>query len=350
MNREALNHKNHNEDMLFTDVIIVGAGPVGLFAVFQCGMLGLKAHVIDALPDIGGQCAALYPEKPIYDIPGFPQISGAALIENLEAQAAPFAPTYHLDQRVEGLTEQSDGSWIVETTKGTQISGKAIILAAGAGAFGPNRPPLEDIEDFEGKTVHYMVRERTQFKGKRIVIGGGGDSAIDWALSLSEVAKKVHLVHRRDKFRAAQDNVRKIKELHEDPQSPLEILTPYQLDKINGQDGKIESITIKTLKGEERTLEADYLLPFYGIVPDLAALETWGMQLDGHQICVNPASCETTKSGIFAVGDVAHYEGKLKLILTGFSEVAQAAHEAFKRVNPDTALHFEHSTTKGIPQ
>ncbi len=348
MNIEALNHIKHTAQIDTTDIVIIGAGPVGLFAVFQCGMLGMKTHVIDALPEIGGQCTALYPEKPIYDIPAYPVVTGEELIHNLEAQAKPFAPVYHLDQRVEGLHAQSDGRWIVETTKGTLISAKIILLAAGAGAFGPNRPPLDGIESFEGKSVHYMVRSRNQFKDKTIVIGGGGDSAVDWALSLAPIAKKIYVVHRRDKFRAAHDNVEKLMALHNDPAAPVELVIPYQLHGVCGENGVLSAVEVATLKGDVRRIEADYLLPFYGIVPDLGALSDWGLQLDGHHIVVNPATAETTKSGIFAIGDVASYDGKLKLILTGFAEAAQAAHEAYKRVFDGKALHFEYSTSKGV--
>lgn len=348
MNIEALNHTRHMADSPKTDIVVIGAGPVGLFAVFQCGMLGMKCHVIDALPEIGGQCTALYPEKPIYDIPAYPVVTGENLIANLEAQARPFAPVYHLDQRVEGLHRQDDGSWIVETTRGTLIHAKIVILAAGAGAFGPNRPPLDGIEAYEGKSVLYMVRSREQFRGKTLVIGGGGDSAVDWALSLSSLAKKIYVVHRRDKFRAAQDSVDKLLALHNDPQSGVELVIPYQLHALEGVDGALRAVEVATLKGEVMRLEADYLLPFYGIVPDLGALAAWGMQLDGHHIVVNPATAETTMQGIFAIGDVASYDGKLKLILTGFAEAAQAAHEAYKRVFEGKALHFEYSTSKGV--
>lgn len=346
-----MNKKEQNlgADIFETDCIIIGAGPVGLFAIFQCGMLNMKCAVIDALPAIGGQCTALYPEKPIYDIPAYPEVSGADLIKNLEAQAAPFNPTYFLNQRVEGLQEQENGAWLVETTAGQLLRAKNIILAAGAGAFGPNRPPLENIESYEKHSVHYMVRERAMFKDKRVVIAGGGDSALDWALSLSDIATQIYVVHRRDKFRAAPESVSKARELHENPTQNFEMVTPYQLHELEGDGHALSAVKVKTMKGEERHLEADYLLAFFGIVPDLGALDAWGLKTVGYQIAVDPATCETTKSGIYAIGDVAGYEGKLKLILTGFAEAAQAAHGAYKRCYPDTELHFEYSTTKGVP-
>jgi thioredoxin reductase (NADPH) len=332
-----------------TDCIIIGAGPVGLFAVFQCGMLKMRCAVIDALPEIGGQCTALYPEKPIYDIPAYPVVSGEELIKNLEAQAAPFEPQYFLNQKVEILQEQEDGHWLVETTAGEMIKAPNVILAAGAGAFGPNRPPLENIESFEEHSVHYMVRNRDMFKGQKLVIAGGGDSAVDWALSLAEVAQQVYVVHRRDKFRAAPDNVEKMKALHNDPDKGFELVTPYQLSSLEGADGKLENVIVKTMAGEERKLEADHMLAFFGIVPDLSALDSWGLETKGYTIVVDPATCETTKKGIYAIGDVAGYDGKLKLILTGFAEGAQAAHGAYARCYPGEALHFEYSTSKGVP-
>lgn len=340
----ALEDKIHH-----TDCIIIGAGPVGLFAVFQCGMLKMRCAVIDALPEIGGQCTALYPEKPIYDIPAYPVVTGEGLIKNLEAQAAPFEPHYFLNQKVEILQEQPDGQWLIETTAGHMIKAPNVILAAGAGAFGPNRPPLGGIEVYEGKHVHYMVRSRETFKGQKIVIAGGGDSAVDWALSLADIASQIYVVHRRDKFRAAPDNVAKMKAFHDNPDKPFELVTPYQLAGLQGVNGKLQNIAVKTMSGEERILDADHMLAFFGIVPDLSALDSWGLETKGHTIVVDPATCETTKSGIYAIGDVAGYDGKLKLILTGFAEGAQAAHGAYSRCYPDEALHFEYSTSKGVP-
>jgi thioredoxin reductase (NADPH) len=229
------------------------------------------------------------------------------------------------------------------------IKAKSVILAAGAGAFGPNRPPLEGIENYEGKSVHYMVRTREKFADKTLVIAGGGDSAVDWALSLGEIAKKIYIVHRRDKFRAAVDNVSKLRAHHEDPDHPIELVVPYQLRALHGDGAALTHVTVATLKGEERLLRADCLLPFFGIVPDMSNLEKWGLAFNGHQITVDPVHCETSKKGIYAIGDVADYEGKLKLILTGFAEAAQAAHHCYTRSHPNQALHFEYSTSKGVP-
>jgi thioredoxin reductase (NADPH) len=326
-----------------TDIVIIGAGPTGLFAVFECGMLDMKCHVIDALDMIGGQCAALYPEKPIYDIPAWPQITGEGLIKQLEQQAAPFKPTYHLGQKVTDVSAQDEG-WRVKTSNGTTIDCKAIFIAGGAGSFGPNRPPLSGIEDYEGKSVFYYVRKRDDFRGKKIVIAGGGDSAVDWAVSLAEVAEKIYVVHRRDDFRAAPESVKKMKAL-----SNVEMVIPYQLSGLQGSNGQLQSVSIKTLQGDERIIEANVLLPFFGLAMNLGPIAEWGMALTKHQIEVNPATNETTQKRIFAIGDMAHYPGKLKLILQGFSEAAMAAHAAHKYVHPDKVLNFTHSTDKGLP-
>ncbi|MEO3435556.1 NAD(P)/FAD-dependent oxidoreductase [Inquilinus sp. CAU 1745] len=330
-----------------TDVAIIGAGPVGLFAVFECGMLKMKAHVIDALGVPGGQCAALYPEKPIYDIPGYPSIDAAGLIEQLAEQARPFDPVYHLDQQVEKLTPQPDGRFLLETSAGTRIDARAVIVAAGVGAFGPNRPPIAGIEDYEGTSVHYMVTRREAFRGKRVVIAGGGDSALDWSIILADIAEKVMVVHRRPKFRGAPDSVAKLHALAE--AGKIEIVTPYQLHGLEGSDGALSAVVVATLEGETKRLEADALLPFFGLSMNLGPIAEWGLQLDRHHIAIDQATAETSAPGIFAIGDIATYPRKLKLILTGFAEAAQAAHSIHPLVFPGEALHFEYSTTKGVP-
>ncbi len=329
-----------------TDVAIIGAGPVGLFAVFECGMVRLNCHVIDALDMTGGQCTALYPEKPIYDIPGFPQVMAADLIKNLEQQAAPFSPTFHLGQQVQKLNRVGD-AWQIETSKGTKIECKAIIIAAGCGAFGPNRPPLAGIEQYEGKSVHYMVRAREDFRSKKIVIAGGGDSALDWAISLHDIAAKIYMVHRRDKFRGAPESVARLKQLTD--AGKIELVVPYQLSALEGASGQIKNVILETLDGQKRSLEADCLLPFFGLSMELGPIADWGLNLDHNYISVDPATAATNQPGIFAIGDIAKYAGKLKLILTGFAEGAIAAHSAYKIINPNQELHFEYSTTKGVP-
>jgi thioredoxin reductase (NADPH) len=335
------------ESVQETDVAIIGAGPVGLFAVFECGMLGLKCHVIDALDMPGGQCSALYPEKPIYDIPGHPAIDAATLITRLEEQAAPFAPVYHLGQQVERVARQADGRFRIETSRGAALLAKAVIIAAGVGAFGPNRPPLDGIEAYEGKSVFYLVTRREAFRGQRVVIAGGGDSAVDWALSLAEIAAKVMVVHRRPKFRAAPESAARLQRLAEE--GAIELVIPYQLHGIAGAKGKLEAVTVADLAGAVRRLEADALLPFFGLSQNLGPIAEWGVALAHHQVVVDPATCGTSRRGIFAIGDIAAYPGKLKLILSGFSEAALAAHAIHPLLHPGEALHFEYSTTKGVP-
>ncbi|HSE76725.1 MAG TPA: NAD(P)/FAD-dependent oxidoreductase [Alphaproteobacteria bacterium] len=329
-----------------TDVAIIGAGPVGLFAVFECGMLNMRAQVIDALDVVGGQCVALYPEKPIYDIPGYPRIGAAELIERLAEQAAPFAPVYHMGQRVEALAREGE-DWRLTTSAGAQLRARAIIIAAGVGAFGPNRPPLARLAEFEGKSVFYVVTKREDFRGKRVVIAGGGDSAIDWTLSLVEVAARVMVVHRRDKFRAAPENVRKVHELA--AAGKLDLVIPYQLEALEGASGKLDSVIVKDLDGASKRLPADALLAFFGLAMNLGPIAAWGLNLDRNHVKVDPATCASSAPGIFAIGDIATYPGKLKLILSGFAEAAAAAHAIYPLAHPGEALHFEYSTTKGIP-
>jgi thioredoxin reductase (NADPH) len=329
-----------------TDVAIVGAGPVGLFAVFECGMLKMRTAVIDALDIAGGQCAALYPEKPIFDIPGYPRIEAMALIEKLLEQTRPFQPAYHLGQQVEAVEEAGAG-WRLTTSAGTRIEARCIFIAAGVGAFGPNRPPLAGIEAYEGRSVFYLVKRRDDFRDKRVVIAGGGDSAVDWANSLAELAAKIYVVHRRPKFRAAPESVAMMECLVSAGQ--VELVVPYQLHGLEGSQGTLSAVTVQTLEGETRRLEADALLPFFGLAMNLGPIARWGLALDRNHIKVDPATFETSAKGIHAIGDIATYPGKLKLILTGFAEAAAAAHAAYARVHPGEALHFEYSTTKGVP-
>jgi thioredoxin reductase (NADPH) len=328
------------------DVAIIGAGPVGLFAVFECGMLEMGCHVFDALPEPGGQCTALYPEKPIYDIPGYPRIDAALLIDRLMEQAAPFAPTFHLGAAVTGLAAGECG-FILETAAGRRIAARAVIIAAGAGAFGPNRPPLAGIEAFEGRSVFYMVRRREEFRGRRVVIAGGGDSAVDWALSLAGIAERVLVVHRRPRFRAAPQSAARLMRLAEEGR--IDLVIPYQLHALDGDGGQLSAVIVADLAGNTRRLDADILLPFFGLATDLGPLAGWGLDIEQHHVRVDPASCATSRPGIFAIGDIATYPGKLKLILSGFAEAALAAHAIHPLVHPGRALHFEYSTTKGVP-
>lgn len=326
-----------------TDVAIIGAGPIGLFSAFQAGMLGMKTCIIDALDIAGGQCSALYPEKPIYDIPAYPKILAQELIDNLTEQAKPFDPVYLLSRQVTNL-EQKDGKFILSTSKGDIIHAKAVIIAAGAGAFGPNRPPIDDIKDYEGKSVFYSISKRDRLAGKKIIIAGGGDSALDWAISLSSIAQ-VSIVHRRDKFRAAPATTQKIHELSK--LGIINLITNFQLSGLTGAQGSLEEVIVADLDGNKKHIPVDILLPFFGLAQNLGPLTEFGLEIKGHHIKANYPYFETNIQGIYAIGDVATYEGKLKLILTGFSEASSALHHAYARVFDGKPLHFEYSTSKG---
>jgi len=328
-----------------TDITIIGAGPAGLFTIFEAGMLKIKCHVVDTLEHIGGQCSALYPEKPIYDIPAHPKILANDLIDALHEQAAPFKPHYHMNQRVDKIEKTADG-FVVTTSKNTQILCKAIVIAAGCGAFGPNRPPLANIEEFEGKSIFYSIRSKAEFAGKNVVIAGGGDSAVDWVLSLSEVAKKVSVVHRRDKFRCAPESADKMHKLA--AENIIDLIVPYQLDGLKGQNGKLEAVLVKDFDGNIKEIAADYLLPFYGLAMELGPIADWGLNLHKHFIEVDVSTMRTSIDGIYAIGDIVTYKNKLKLILNGFAEAATACHDIYKIVYPDTPFHFEYSTSKGV--
>jgi thioredoxin reductase (NADPH) len=329
-----------------TDVAIIGAGPVGLFAVFECGMLRMRCAVLDALEALGGQCTALYPEKPIFDVPAHPKITAGDLIAQLEAQAAPFSPAYLLGRRVERLVRHDTG-FELGTSRGDTVRCKAVVIAAGAGAFGPNRPPLAGLEGYEASgAVRYLVARRDEFRGKRVVIAGGGDSAVDWALSLKDIAR-VAVVHRRPKFRAAPETAAQLEAAA--GRGELDLVIPYQLHGLAGDGRVLAGVEVTTLKGETRLLPADHLLAFFGLSMELGPIAEWGLGLSHHHIAVNPATCETNIPGVHAIGDVASYPGKLKLILQGFSEAAMAAHAIHPRVFPGEALHFEYSTSKGVP-
>lgn len=328
-----------------TDIAVIGAGPAGLFFVFEAGMLKMRCHVIDSLEMIGGQCSALYPEKPIYDIPAHPQITAQSLIDSLATQITPFHPTYHLNQRVEKVSYTQE-YFTIETSRKNIIEAKAIVIAAGCGAFGPNRPPLTNLEDYEGKSVFYHVVQQEKFRHKRIVIAGGGDSAVDWAIALHSIAEKIYVVHRRAKFRCAPESSHRLEMLAKE--GLIELVIPYQLDELKGQNGILEAVQVRDLDNHIRLLEADILLPFFGLAMELGPIADWGLNLHKHHIMVNPSTMETNIAGIYGIGDIITYPGKLKLILNGFAEAAMAAYAIHPRLYPDQPLHFEYSTTKGV--
>jgi thioredoxin reductase (NADPH) len=325
-----------------TDVLIIGAGPCGLFAVFELGLLDMKAHLVDILDKIGGQCAELYPEKPIYDIPGIPFITGAGLTDALLAQIKPFGPSFHLGEMVESVEKIGDPLFRVRTDLGKVFEAKFVVIAAGGGSFQPKRPPVPGIEAFEGKSVFYAVRKMEAFRDQRLLIVGGGDSALDWTLNLHPVAKRVTLLHRRDQFRAAPDSVNKMRALVADGAMDLKL---GQVTSLEGEDGNVVAAQVKPDKGEPYRIECDAVLPFFGLTMKLGPVADWGIKLDGELIPVDTAAFETNVPGVFAIGDINTYPGKLKLILSGFHEGALMAQKAYHYVYPDKRLVFQYTTS-----
>ena len=326
--------------MINTDVVIIGAGPTGLFCAHQLGIIGLKCEIIDNLDKIGGQCIELYPDKPIYDIPAISECTGEELTNNLIKQIKPFNFNFHLDERVEEIKNENQ-KWIIKTTKGTKFNSSNIVIAGGVGSFEPRKFSVKECEKFEGKSVYYSVKDKTIFQDKTVAIFGGGDSALDWAIELSNNSKII-LVHRRDDFRGAQSSVEKVKKLKKD--GKLEIYTPYQLTSAKGNTS-LESIEIKNEEGEIKSLKANYLLGFFGLIMKLGPILNWGLSFDKKNIPVNTENFETNLKGIFAIGDICMYPGKLRLILSGFHEGALAARGCFKYARPDEKLRFEFTTT-----
>ncbi len=323
------------------DVVIVGAGPVGLFAVFELGLLDLRAHLVDILDRPGGQCTELYPEKPIYDIPAYPSISAQGLVDRLMEQIAPFEPTFHLSQMVAEVERLEDGRFRVVTDAGTTFRTKTIVIAAGGGSFQPKRPPIAGIEAYEGKSVFYAVRRMEAFRGEDVVIVGGGDSALDWTLNLQPVARRLTLVHRRDAFRAAPDTVNKMRALVEAGAMDLVI---GQVARLEGEDGMLSGIALKTADGEV-TVPASRMLPFFGLTMKVGPIANWGLNLEENLIPVDTEKFETSEPGIFAIGDINTYPGKLKLILSGFHEAALMAQAAKRIVSPDERIVFQYTTS-----
>jgi len=328
-----------------TDILIIGAGPVGLFAVFEAGLLGLKCHIIDALAKPGGQCAEIYPKKPIYDIPGMPEVMAGDLIDNLLEQIKPFSPGYTLGERAEKLIKNEDGSFDVVTNMNKVHNAKVIAIAGGLGSFEPRKPPLDSILDYEGKGVEYMVKNPEYFQDKKIVIAGGGDSALDWTIELSKLAKKVTLVHRRNEFRGAVDSVEKVQKLKNS--SIIDVITPAEVIKLNGKD-KLESLEINH-NNDFKTIETDFFIPLFGLVPKLGGISNWGLNLEKNSIVVNNSlDYQTNLPGVFAIGDINTYPGKLKLILCGFHEATLMCQSAYKIINPNKKNILKYTTVSGV--
>lgn len=333
--------------MITTDICIVGAGPVGLFAVFEAGLLKMRCHVIDALPMPGGQLAEIYPKKPIYDIPGFPSILAGDLVDNLMKQIEPFHPTFTLGERVEHLHKQEDGSFIVETTDGTQVACKVVVIAGGLGSFEPRKPAIDNLESFEGKGVNYMVRDPEAFRNKRVVIAGGGDSALDWTIYLAGVAEDLTLVHRGTTFRGAPESAQKVVTMAEE--GHIKLLLKSNVTDVHG-NGKLNAVTVLVDNDTPHNIETDYFIPLFGLVPKLGPIEDWGLELDKNAIVVNTLDYSTNVPGVYAIGDINTYPGKLKLILCGFHEAALMAQSAYNIVYPDKKFVLKYTTVNGIQE
>jgi len=337
-----LERTNKMTDTIKTDVVIIGAGPVGIFAVFELGLLDIRAHLIDILDKVGGQCAELYPEKPIYDIPGIPYITGNGLTEALMVQVKPFHPTFHLGEMVTTVEKIGDPLFHVGTDTGKTFECKTVVIAAGGGSFQPKRPPIAGIEPYEDKSVFYAVRKMDAFRDKRLLIVGGGDSALDWTLNLQPIAKRLTLVHRRDDFRGAPDSVNKMRALVAAGGMDLKI---GQVTELEGADGQLTAASIKDKEGALSRVEVDAMLPFFGLTMKLGPVADWGVKLESDLVPVDTAAFESNIPGLFAIGDINTYPGKLKLILSGFHEAALMAQRAHHYVYPDKRLVFQYTTS-----
>jgi thioredoxin reductase (NADPH) len=331
--------------MIQTDICIVGAGPVGLFAVFEAGLLKMRCHLIDALPQIGGQLSEIYPKKPIYDIPGFPMVLAGDLIENLKQQIEPFKPTFTLGERVETLEKLEDGSFKVFTSENTEVHCKVVVIAGGLGSFEPRKPEVANLEHFEGKGVSYMILDPEKYRNKKVVLAGGGDSALDWTIHLAEIAEELTLVHRNESFRGAPDSAEKVLELAK--KGEINLLLKSNITALGG-NGHLTSVTIEKADKTEEVIDTDAFIPLFGLSPKLGPIENWGLNLDKSAIEVNTVDYSTNIPGVYAIGDINTYDGKLKLILCGFHEAALMAQSAFKHVFPDKKFSLKYTTVNGI--
>lgn len=331
--------------MIETDILIIGAGPTGLFAVFEAGLLKLRCHIIDALPNIGGQLTELYPKKPIFDIPGYPSIQAGELVKNLREQIKQFQPGFTLNETAKTIDKQADGTFIVTTDKGTRHHAKAVAIAAGLGNFEPRKPLIDNIADYEEKGVEYFVKDPEKYKDKKIVIAGGGDSALDWTIVLADIAKEVTLVHRRNEFRGALDSVEKVQSLKN--QGKVNLITPAEIVGIKG-NGKVESLVIEK-EGQTFDKEVDYFIPLFGLIPKLGPIADWGLEIEKNAIKVNNAlDYQTNIEGIYAIGDINIYPGKLKLILCGFHEATLMCQSIYSKIYPDRKYVLKYTTVGGV--
>ena len=332
--------------MINTDVVIVGAGPCGLFQVFELGLLGLKAEVVDSIRQPGGQCTELYPDKPIYDIPAIPECTGEELTDALLKQIEPFDAGMHLGEEVQVVRRQDDDTFFVETSSGKQFNSKAVVVAAGVGSFQPRPIRVPNAEDYEGKSLHYRVKDPAQFTGKKLVILGGGDSALDWVLELADKAERITIVHRRDEYRAMPDSVNKMKQLIAD--GVIDEITSAKASAINGENGQLTSVVIQPKEGDAVEVDADHMLVFFGLAPKLGPIAEWGLDINRKTINVDTEKFETSEPGIYAVGDINFYPGKKKLIFCGFHEAALDAFALPQRIEPEKKVHVQYTTTSPI--
>lgn len=328
-----------------TDICIIGAGPVGLFAVFEAGLLKMRCHLIDYLPQPGGQLTEIYPKKPIYDIPGFPSVLAGELVDNLMKQIEPFKPTFTLGERVESFEKTEDGSFIIRTSENSVIEAKVIVIAAGLGCFEPRKPAAYNLEDFEGKGVSYMILDPEKYRNKRVVLAGGGDSALDWTIFLADIASELTLIHRSEEFRGAPDSVDKVLKLAES--GKIKLLLNSTITSVQGSDS-LEYIEVANKSGVQMNVHTDYLIPLFGLSPKLGPIADWGLNLDKNAIEVNVEDYSTNIPGVYAIGDINTYPGKLKLILCGFHEAALMAQSAYTLVYPSQKLSFKYTTVNGI--
>ncbi len=340
-------YSQKSNKMIETDIIIIGAGPVGLFTVFEAGLLKLKCHLIDSLPQPGGQCSEIYPKKPIYDIPGFPSILAGDLIDNLMEQAAPFKPGFTLGEAAVDIKKTDDEQFIVTTSKGTEHRAPIVMIAGGLGVFEPRKPPIENLEDYEDKGVEYIIKDPEFYRGKRCVISGGGDSALDWSIFLAEkgIASEVSLVHRRNSFRGHLDSVQKVMDLADT--GKINLITEAEVIGVGG-NGKVENVTIKHKTEGDIVKETDHFIPLFGLKPSLGPIANWGLEIEKNAIKVDTLDYSTNIPGIYAIGDVNQYENKLKLILCGFHEGTLAVQSAFARIHPEKKNVLKYTTVNGV--